>query len=238
MHELRNIMCGRIPALRRTQRQASRSIGYGKDSQGMVSPDEIPGRVTDDSKEMMDDITALLRQNSTQDMPLVDLFQSIIAGEGTRVQRNRFGYSKADAGRKLIVQIIGQYAQRPQNWHLLQLLDRFQGFTATRPDPNRRPPPPPKPAKPKYPPDEQDFRSVVDVIERSGRAANMAQLGHYRRRWLERKPRNPASPHPNRLADVLARMVQDGVLAKQGAKYVPGPGYAKYLGKHEPAAAV
>ena len=57
-----------------------------------------------------------------------------------------------------------------------------------------------------------------------------------RRRWLERQPRDPNSPHPNRLADVLARMVQDGVLMKQGTRYVPGPDYARYVGTPEPAA--
>jgi len=41
-----------------------------------------------------------------------------------------------------------------------------QDFDATRPDP-RRPAPAPKPPKPKYPPDEQDYRSIIDVIERS-----------------------------------------------------------------------
>jgi hypothetical protein len=236
MHELRNILSGRIPALRRTQRPGSLSLAYGKVEPGTISFDQIPGRVSAGDDEMRDDIMALLRQRSTPQMPLADIFQSILAGEGTRAQRVRFGHNRADQGRKLILQTVQQYAHGTQNWELLALLDRFRDFNATRPDPNRQPAPPPKPPKPKYPPDEQDYRSVVEVIERSGRAANLAQLGHYRRRWLERKPRNPASPHPNRLADVLARMVQDSVLAKQGAKYVPGQNYAKYLNAQEPAA--
>jgi hypothetical protein len=61
-------------------------------------------------------------------------------------------------------------------------------------------------------------------------------LGKVRRRWLERKPRNPASPAPNRLVDVLGRMTQDGVLEKHGARYVPGPNYADYLDAAEPLA--
>ena len=60
------------------------------------------------------------------------------------------------------------------------------------------------------------------MIERSGRQANLAVLGNQRRRWLERSPRDPNSPHPNRLIDVLSKMVADGVLVKRGAKYVPG----------------
>ena len=89
---------------------------------------------------------------------------------------------------------------------------------------------------PKYPPDEQDYRSIIDVIERSGRAANLAVLGKLRRRWLERAPRDPSSVYPNRLADVLARMVQDGVLQKSGARYLPGRNYPRYLATQEPVA--
>jgi len=53
--------------------------------------------------------------------------------------------------------------------------------------------------------------------------------GKARRRWLERPPRNPSLPYLNRLADVLSRMVADGVLSKQGARCVPGPDYGRYL---------
>jgi hypothetical protein len=136
--------------------------------------------------------------------------------------------------RKIIVQVIEQYAYRSQNWQLLRLLDRFRDFSGNRPDPAHKPLPPPKPSKPVYPPDEQDYRSIVDVLEKHGRSVSMMVLGKVRRRWLERPPRDPLSPHPNRLADVLARMVTDGVLAKQGARYVPGPAYGRYLGTPEP----
>ena len=64
----------------------------------------------------------------------------------------------------------------------------------------------------------------------------MMILGKVRRRWMERPPRDPSSPHPHRLADVLARMVADGVLERQGARYVPGPQYANYLPATEPVA--
>jgi hypothetical protein len=138
--------------------------------------------------------------------------------------------------RKIIVQVIEQYARQSQNWHLLRLLDKFRGFQGNRPDPGRRKPRPPKPPKPSYPPDEQDYRSIVDVLEKHGSSVSMLVLGKVRRRWLERPPRNPSSPYPNRLADVLTRMVADGVLAKNGARYVPGPNYARYLGTPEPLA--
>jgi DNA-binding HxlR family transcriptional regulator len=93
-------------------------------------------------------------------------------------------------------------------------------------DPTRQEP---RPTKPTCSPDEQDCRSIVDVLEKHGRGVSMMVLGRDRRRWLERPPRDPASLHPNRLTDVLARMIRDGVLRKVGARYVPGPRYAAYL---------
>jgi len=115
------------------------------------------------------------------------------------------------------------------NLYLLRLLDRFSDFSGNRPDLARRPLRPAKPPKPVCPPDEADYRSIVDVLEKHGRSVSMLVLGKVRRRWLERPPRNPSSCQPNRLADVLARMVGDGVLAKQGVRYVPGREYARYL---------
>jgi hypothetical protein len=232
-NEIRNILGGRIPALRTRQKTGTLSIGYGTDT-GEVSPDEIPDRMPSGEQEMLRDIMELLRRRSTPEMPLADLFMSILRGEGTQAQRSRFGHAKADMMRKTIVGVIEQYAQRTQNWHLLRLLDRFRGFDATRPDPARQQSRPPKPPKSVYPPDEQDYRSIVDVLEKHDRSVSMMVLGKVRRRWLERPPRDPASVHRNRLADVLARMVEDGVLAKQGARYVPGAAYGRYLGTPEP----
>jgi hypothetical protein len=227
-HELRSIMGGRIPALKRTGCSGTLSIGYGKET-GEVSPDEIPARMPSGEQEMLGDIMELLRRRSAPGMPLADLFVSIMKGEGTRAQRARFGHNRADMMRKIIVQTVQQYARQTQNWTLLRLLDRFSGFSGNRPDPARQQARPQKPPKPTYPPDEQDYRSIIDVLEKHGRSVSMAILGKLRRRWLERAPRDPASAHPNRLADVLARMVGDGVLMKQGVRYVPGPEYARYL---------
>ena len=226
-NELRAICGGRMPALRKTQRTGTVSIGYGPNAE--VSPDEIPGRAEREDSELTNDITELLLRRSTPDLPLADLFQSIMRGEGTRVQRNRFGWTKADQGRKIIIQVIHDYARQAQNWGLLRLLDRVQDFQANRPALNR-PPKVPKPnPRAMMSPDEADFRSIVQVLERNGRSASLAIFGSQRSRWLERTPRDPNSANPNRLADVLAHMVRDGVLQKLGARYVPGPNYAKYL---------
>ena len=91
-------------------------------------------------------------------------------------------------------------------------------------------PPAPEPSEPELSPDERDFRSIVDVLEKNNRSVSMAILGKSRRRWMERPPRDPNSSQPNRLADVLARMVTDRVPTKSGTRYVPGPNYARYLG--------
>ena len=225
---------GKIPALRRVQYPNSLSINYGRAGNdpgyGTVSAEEIPSRVQNYDHEMLNDLMDLLRQRSTPTMPLGDLFLSILNGEGTRTQRRRFGHSTADTGRKMIVQIIQQYAQQTGNWSLLNLLDRIQNPDA------RQQPPAPEPPEPELSPTERDFRSIVQVLEKNGRSVSMAVLGKSRRRWLERPPRDPSSSQPTRLHDVLARMVADGVLAKQGTRYVPGPDYAAYVGMPEPVA--
>lgn len=235
-NDIRNICGGRIQALRIRQRSGTLSIGSGKEP-GEISPEEIPGRRPSGEEEMVADIMGMLRRRSTPEMPLGDLFLSILRGEGTRVQRSRFGHSRADLMRKTIVQVIERYARQTENWHLLRLLDRFRDFSGSRAD-TVRPTPPSlqKPPKPMYPPDEQDYRSIVDVLEKHGRSVSMAILGKLRRRWLERPPRDPSSPYANRLADVLARMVKDGVIRKVGVRYVPGSKYARYLEPVEIAA--
>ena len=110
-NELRDIRLGRIAALRKTWRPGSLSITYGRDW-GVVSPDEIPAPVPSGEQEMLDDVAELLRQRSAPGLDLVALFKSILAGEGTRSQRVRFGRAKADQGRQIIMQTIEENADR------------------------------------------------------------------------------------------------------------------------------
>lgn len=236
VNAVRTVATGKVPALRRVQYPGRYSINYGRQGNdpayGTIAAEEIPARVPSYDFEMLNDLMDLLRRQSTPEMHLDDLFMSILRGEGTRVQRNRFGHSAADAGRRKIVQTISLYARQTHNWSLLHLIDRIQNPDAV---PARQQQSAPRPPKPTFPPDEQDYRSIVDVLEKNNRSVSMAIFGKSRRRWLERQPRDPNSPHPNRLADVLARMVADGVLVKNGTRYVPGPGYARYVGTPEPA---
>ena len=100
VNAVRTVAAGRIPALRRVQYPNRFSINYGRPGNepayGTMSAEEIPGRVPGYDYEMLNDLLDLLRRQSTPGMPLADLFMSILRGEGTRVQRSRFGYSTAD----------------------------------------------------------------------------------------------------------------------------------------------
>jgi hypothetical protein len=60
-----------------------------------------------------------------------------------------------------------------------------------------------------------------------------ADLGRFRRHWLEYPPRDPSSGFRNRLEEVLAAMVRDGVLkavqTRNGATvYERGPAFEQY----------
>ena len=240
VNAVRTVAMGKIPALRRVQYPNRLSINYGRPGSdpaayGTVAAEEIPGRAPGYDFEMLNDLMDLLRRQSTPEMPLADLFMSILRGEGTRVQRSRFGYTAADAGRRLIVQTISLYARQTHNWSLLHLIDRIQNPDAA---PVRQQPPQPRRPKPDLPPGELDYRSIVDVLEKNGRSVSMAVLGKVRRRWLERQPRDPSSPHPNRLADVLARMVARRRAGEERHTICAGGSYARYLGTPDAVAAL
>ena len=81
---VRTVATGKVPALRRVQYPNRLSIGYGQSdpSHGTVSPDEIAARVPSYDYEMLNDLMDLLRRQSTPEMPLADLFMSILRGEG------------------------------------------------------------------------------------------------------------------------------------------------------------
>jgi hypothetical protein len=125
-NEIRSISLGCIPSIRTIQRPGRLSIGQGGDDSGTVSPEEIPARPSSEDPELMSDLVELLRKQSTPDLHLVDLFHSLLAKEGPEVQSRRFGMSNVAKGRRMIVGIIQQYAQKSQNWHLMRLLDRFR----------------------------------------------------------------------------------------------------------------
>lgn len=157
-------------------------------------------------------------------LPLVDLFKAIISGKNSEQQRAQFGDRVARLARPIILRIIREYAESSGNYHLLSLVDKFKDFRANQPSaPSRKLAKTPKPLLPEK---ERDYASILSVIDRLGRPAGTADLGKYRRRWLEYPPRNPASGHRNRLEEVLAAMTQEGVLsairtAKGAFMYTP-----------------
>jgi hypothetical protein len=238
-----NVRKGKIPRLSTVERrpQGSVSIGLGRrkgDDTGSVSPDEIAARPSGeaDFSEIVADIAELLRRKEpAYGLPLVALFQAIISGKNSEMQRAEFGDRVAKAARPIIIQVIRAYAESSGNYHLLSLLNRFEGFRANQPTPGRRVA---KAVKPVLSDKERDYTSILAVLERLGRPAGTADLGRYRRRWLEYPPRNPATGFRNRLEEVLDSMTKEGVLtairtAKGAFLYSPGP----KAGHHQQSAA-
>jgi hypothetical protein len=195
------------------------------DSAGTVSPDEIPATQSANERELVADITALLRKQTTPNLPLVPVFQSILNGASLRDQRAKFGHTTADAARKVIKQTIRDYAVQTQNQQLLGLMDRSPKPKRAKVSKTTKP-------KPHADPDIRDRLSIMDTLDKAGGAASMAIFGRKRRKWLTYAPRDPRSPHRNRLIDVLTRMIEEGLLVKRGTKYMPGPHYAEFRAKH------
>jgi hypothetical protein len=204
-----------------------------------ISPDEIPApRIgwEQAEREMLLDIEELLRfrQRQHPSLPIIDVFHGIVTGDvaTTRVQRAKWGKEKTDMARKILIQTLEDYGRSIDNWLLVKKVEKLKNLDRTKPDPSR--------PRSKYrqkrvnplaqlPPDVRDFISIISVIQAAGGGASMGLFGTKRRRWLERKARNPTSPHPTRLHDVLANMVTNRVLEKHGATYVLGPNAQKYI---------
>ncbi len=217
-NDLRSVLGNKIRRIRTTDRPKG-TISIGTDP-NTVSPDEIPGRATEND-ELIQDIMGLLKRKSTPELDLVALFKSILAGTGTRFQRQHFGHDKADLGRKIIVATIHQYAQETENYAILRLLHRIENPEPRQPKPAKALP------KPEMPREEKLYRSIVELMEKHGRKVGSAILGKYRRRWVERK--DPSGNHPNLLAAVLSDMVAAGMIERHGVHFVPGPNYGRYL---------
>lgn len=235
---VRNITAGRIPRLSNIQKRpaGTLSIGAGRADKesGFASPDEIaaPSSSQRGLDELLGDIRGLLsRQEGQYDLPLVDLFNDMMAGMRTAEQRRKYGDRATKFSRELILQTIERYARATDNHALLKLLRRFEDYNPAKPmEPPRQVQ---KIKEPKLPPKQKDFASIIQVIEKLGRPVGTADLGKYRRRWLDYAPRDPHSPYKNRLDATLAAMVDEGVLVRTptgrgGYLYSPGPNFEQY----------
>jgi hypothetical protein len=237
---INNIRKGKIVRLANVEQRPTGtvSIGLGRkkdaDPAGGVSPDDIAARPSPDPGlgELVGDIETLLRRKEkTYPLPLVDLFRRIMAGERTDQQVRRFGDRPTRTGRQVIVDTIRDYAEKSQNFRLLHLLRQFEGFQSNKPMPLTRKPV--KTPRPVLSDKDRDYASIVSVVARFTRPVGTADLGRFRRRWLDYPPRNPSSGFRNRLEEVLANMAEDGVLkaiqTRAGATvYEPGPVFAQY----------
>jgi hypothetical protein len=236
---INGIRGGKIPrlALAAQRPPGTVSISQGRqqdgDPAGGISADEIAARPSADADlgEMVGDIMTLLRRKEpAYGFPLVSLFQSIMAGMSVEEQRKRFGDRKVRTARLVIVDTVGEYARSTGNRRLLNLLqrlrDRPEEAAPARSTPVKAP-------KPVVSDQERDYASIASVIARFERPVGTADLGKYRRRWLEYPPRTPGSGHRNRLEEVLEAMVRDGVLratqTRNGATvYQPGPRFEEF----------
>lgn len=233
---VRNVAGGRIPSLRYVERRPGGTVsiapGRPSDSMGSISADEIPGRQSSsaETQEMIDDLRSLLRAKELAcGLPLGQLFADMLAGDRVVQQRARYGDRRTRMGRQLIIQTLKDYAESSGNEALRNLLQRFESG-----EPTGRQRPEIKPARPELTPQDQDFTSIASVVRQLGRPVGTADLGRLRRRWLEFPPRDPSSPHSNRMDDTLARMVDQGVLqvARTGrgaVAYAPGPHFERYV---------
>lgn len=225
-----NIRKGKIPRLANVERrpQGTVSIAHGRQRKGDptlgISSDEIAARPPSDAdlNDLIDGITALLRrQESAYGLPLTDVFKSILGGMNTEEQRELFGDRRARVARQVISQTIKDYASATENYALLRLLNRPSS------------PKSPTPVRLRLPDKERDYASIIHVLDKFDRPVGTADLGRFRRRWLEYAPRNPASGYRNRLEEVLDLMVREGVLkatrtAKGAVVYTPGEHYEQY----------
>lgn len=234
---IRNIAAGRIPRLLNTERrpQGTVSIGQGRgDQAGAISPDAISSR--SDARglgELVSDLKLLLhRKEAAYGLPITALFDSMLSGQNQAEQRKQFGDKAAKIGRQVIVQTIKDYAESSGNHYLLQLLQRLE-------EPQESPAGQQRIAAKQASlptwssPKDQDFTSIMQVIDKYDRPVGTADLGRHRRRWLQFPPRDTTSDHSNRMGEVLSQMVKDGALQTvqtgRGAQaYVPGPNAGKW----------
>ena len=242
---VRNIRAGRIPRLSKTGQSPSGtlSIGQGRqreDMAGVVSPDEIAARSSshDELELLVKDIRGVLqRKEGAYGLPLVSFFNDMMGGMRNAEQRKKYGETKSKNTRQVIIQTIRDYAESSGNFALLQMLKRFEDYNPTQPAERKRKPE--KTPKSQLPPKQRDFASIIAVIEKLGRPVGTADLGKYRRRWLDYAPRDPDSHHRNRLDATLEAMVDEDVLVRSptgrgGYVYSPGPQFDRY---REPVAA-
>ena len=240
-----NIRAGRIPRLANNERrrQGTLSIGQGRQKDaigGVVSPDEIATRSSSDGdlQTLLGDIRSLLqRKEAAYGLPLADFFDDMMGGMRNAEQRKKYGETAAKKTRQVIIQTIKDYAESSGNFALLQMLKRFEDYNPTQPAERKRKPK--KTEKPNLPPKVKDYASIVALIEKLGRPVGTADLGKYRRRWLDYAPRDPDSHHKNRLDATLEAMVDEDVLVRSptgrgGYMYSPGPQFEKF---REPVAA-
>jgi len=188
--------------------------------------------MTPPSRNSSEDLAGLLaHKEATTGLALVDQFRDMLAGAKSHELRKNYGDSRARHAGTIIIKTIGDYARSSGNLPLQHLLARFTG-AEEEPAPALRK----SASAPLAPQKERDYGSIASIVARFDKPVGSAVLGKYRRRWLDYPPRSASSGYRNRMEEVLAGMVQDGVLralkTRTGAAvYEPGPQFDKYQGR-------
>ena len=211
-YAIKNIVGGRIPRLSNRARMQKGVLAFGQGQRAAIDPNEVPAPHSQDQEmaELVADITTMLQDKErASGLPLTAIFQTIMAGQRTDQQVNQFGDRPTRTMRKIIKDTIREFAHSTGNYQLLHLLQRIEGIEPSRTTPTHQPL---KPLIAALSPKDKDFRSIVSVVAQFDRPVGMADLGRYRRRWLEYPPRTPNSQFRNRLEEVLDLMVRENVL--------------------------
>ena len=139
MHDLRSLCGGKVRRVLATMpppRTVSITLGHrwADQAAGTVAADEIPDRLTE-YEALLRDIMDVLARQSTPDLPLLDVFRSMLHGENLQSLRHRIGHTRADRTKKAVYQVIEDYAARTGNLALQNLLIKYREH---KPDPTAR----------------------------------------------------------------------------------------------------
>jgi hypothetical protein len=195
-----NLRKGKIPRVASFERrpQGTLSIGRGRikdsDPVGEISPEKIPARqfTQIDLDDLVFDIKLLLRQKERAlGLPLEEIFLAMIEGMRSEEQRKVFGDRTARMARKVIIDTVKYYADTSGSFSLLNMLRRLEASQGDQPLPLKQRTP--QAVKPALTDKQRDYSSILALLDRLGRPAGSADLGRYRRRWLEYPPRTPDS---------------------------------------------
>jgi hypothetical protein len=129
---VRNIRSGKIPRLANVASLPSREGGRLK---RVPAEESIPARrsVESDLAELIADISDILRtRERSLGVPLVAQFKAMLSGSKATEVRREFGDRKSRRAKAVILQVVRDYAEKSDNYALLNLLGRREQGASPR----------------------------------------------------------------------------------------------------------